>query len=187
MVVKTSRPKMTPDRASILKVLDIYRSLHYGLSEIEVQKLAYFLQLAGEDLHLDFQKHTYGPYADQLRHALDRMDGHFIRSVGDGVVESEIEPVQDALQEADDFIENEGNKQLLEHVARVEALIDGFQSSYGMELLASVHWVAVKESAGTPEEAMHCIQKWNQRKRDLMKPGHIEIAWEQLESQGWLN
>ena len=38
-------------------------------------------------------KHNYGTYADALRHALDKMDGHFIRGVGDGVVESEIAPI----------------------------------------------------------------------------------------------
>lgn len=187
MVVKTSRPKMTPGRAAILKVLDTYRALNYGLSRLEVQKLAYFLQVAGENLKLKFQKHTYGPYADQLRHALDRMDGHFIHGVGDGVVESEIEPMQDALKEADDFIEHEGNRQLLDYVARVEALIEGFQSSYGMELLATVHWVAVEENAQSPEEATEMVREWNNRKRDLMNPEHIRIAWDQLSNQGWIH
>lgn len=94
MAVSTSRPKMTAGRAAILKVLDTYRSLNYGLSKIEVQKLAYFLQEAGENLKLTFVKHRYGPYADALRHALDRMDGHFIHGLRDGVVESEVEPMQ---------------------------------------------------------------------------------------------
>ncbi len=186
MVVKTTRPNMTAGRAAILKVIDTYRTLNYGLSKIEVQKLAYFLQAAGENLKLDFKKHTYGPYADQLRHALDRMDGHFIQGVGDGVVESEIEPIQDALKEADDFIAQEGNRQLQEYVASVEALIEGFQSSYGMELLATVHWVAVEENAQSPVEAIKIVGQWNKRKRELMHPDHIRVAWGQLSNQGWL-
>lgn len=186
MVVKTSRPKMTSGRAAILKVLDTYRSLNYGLSRIEVQKLAYFLQIAGEKLRLNFQKDAYGPYADQLRHALDRMDGHFIHGVGDGVVESEIEPTQDALKEAGDFISANNNKELNDRVERVGNLIEGFQSTYGMELLATVHWVVIHENANTPEEATLAIQNWNKRKRDLMKPEHIRIAWDRLISQGWI-
>jgi len=186
MVVKTSRPKMTSGRAAILKVLDTYRSLNYGLSRIEVQKLAYFLQIAGEKLRLNFQKDAYGPYADQLRHALDRMDGHFIHGVGDGVVESEIEPTQDALKEAGDFISANNNKELNDRVERVGNLIEGFQSTYGMELLATVHWVVIHENANTPEEATLAIQNWNKRKRDLMKPEHIRIAWDRLSSQGWI-
>ncbi len=187
MDVKTTRPKMTPGRVAILKVIETYRELNYGLSKIEVQKLAYFLQIAGEDLKLQFEKNNYGPYADALRHALDRMDGHFVRGVGDGVVESEIEPIDEALSEAEAFIKTQGSTELLRHVALVEELIQGFQSSYGMELLATVHWVFKENNAKTPEEALHFVQRWNKRKKDLMKPEHVYIAWKQLEQQGWLN
>lgn len=92
MEVHTSRPKMTAGRAAILKAIETYCELGYGLSRIEVQKLAYFLQAAGEDLKLAFVEDKFGPYSDTLRHALNRMEGHFIAGVGDGVAESEIEP-----------------------------------------------------------------------------------------------
>lgn len=187
MEVKTARPKMTPGRAAILKVIETYRALNYGLSKIEVQKLAYFLQIAGQDLKLNFEKSNFGPYADALRHALDTMDGHFVRGVGDGVVESEIEPMPEALDEADQYIRTIENQALLNHVARVEELIQGFQSSYGMELLSTVHWVYKEEHAHTPEQAIAFIQQWNKRKRDLIKPDHVKVAWEQLNQQGWLN
>lgn len=185
MVVNGSRPKMTAGRAAILKVLDTYRELNYGLSNIEVQKLAYFLQEAGEDLRLTFVKHHYGPYADALRYALDKMDGHFIRGLGDGVIEAEIAPVQDALVEAELFIQQSQNQDLLQHIAKVEELIVGFQSPYGMELLSTVHWVATKEQADSPAKAIAAIQAWNTRKRHLMKPAHIETAWNHLVEQGW--
>jgi len=187
MEVKTSRPKMTAGRAAILKVLDTYSSLNYGLSKIEVQKLAYFLQEAGENLQLNFVKHQFGPYADALRHALDRMDGHFLHGLGDGVVESEIEPIPSALEDADKFIAVQGSEQLNEHVKRVEALIEGFQSSYGMELLATVHWAAVHDKAKNIDEATDVICNWNQRKRDLMKKEHVKVAWEQLANHGWFH
>jgi O-acetyl-ADP-ribose deacetylase (regulator of RNase III) len=187
MEVKTPRPNMTPGRAAILKVIETYRSLNYGLSKIEVQKLAYFLQITGQDLKLKFEKNSYGPYADVLRHALDRIDGHFIRSVGDGVVESEIEPIPAALEEADQYTQITNNKDLLRHVASVEDLIQGFQSPYGMELLATVHWVFKEENAKTPEEATRLIQNWNRRKKEIMKPEHIKVAWDQLGDHGWLN
>lgn len=177
---------MTPGRAAILKVLDTYRALNYGLSKVEVQKLAYFLQEAGENLRLNFEKHHYGPYADQLRHALDRMDGRFIQGVGDGVVDSEIEPQQDALEEADEYIRSTGSQQLLEHVDRVEKLIDRFQSSYGMELLSTVHWVATHDNASSPEQAMKYIGSWNKHKKELIKPEHVNVAWEHLIEQGWI-
>jgi O-acetyl-ADP-ribose deacetylase (regulator of RNase III) len=187
MQVRTPRPRMTAGRAALLKVLDLYRALHYGLSKIEVQKLAYFLQEAGEPLKLSFEKNKYGPYSDPLRHALQRMEGHFIRGVGDGVVEAEIEPIERALAEAQAFITQQENAALASRIDRVAALIDGFQSPYGMELLASVHWVAVKESgADSPEAAVRVIHAWNDRKRTLMTPAHVAVAWERLQTQGWL-
>lgn len=187
MEVRTNRPRMTPGRAAILKVLDTYRELNYGLSRIEVQKLAYFLQEAGEPLRLPFVKHAYGPYADTLRHALNTMEGHFIRGVGDGVVQAEIQPLADALQEAEDFISQQEQADLANRVKRVARLIDGFQSAYGMELLASVHWVATREHAATSAaEAMTAVHNWNHRKQSLMKPAHVAAAWERLESEGWL-
>lgn len=87
--------------ASVLKAINAYRALDYPLYENELQALGYFLQVAGQDLKLHFEKHTYGPYSEELRHALNRMEGHFIVGLGDGMVDSEIEPIADALTEAD--------------------------------------------------------------------------------------
>jgi O-acetyl-ADP-ribose deacetylase (regulator of RNase III) len=188
MEVKTPKPKMTNGRAAILKAIETYCDIGYGLSKIEVQKLAYFLQQAGEDLRLTFHKHTYGPYSEQLRHALNHMEGHYIVGLGDGVVVSEIEPVAEALQEADKYIANAGNHLLQDRVARITALIDGFQSPYGMELLATVHWVATNDPNVTSNEsAISAVHAWNSRKQQLMTHEHVNIAWSRLKSQGWLN
>jgi O-acetyl-ADP-ribose deacetylase (regulator of RNase III) len=187
MEVQTSRPLMTRGRAAILKVLDTYRGLNYGLSRIEVQKLAYFLQEAGENLKLTFSKNEYGPYSEQLRHALNRMEGHFIRGVGDGVVESEIEPDALALAQADAFVAEAGDEQLTQHVERVARLIEGFQTPYGMELLATVHWVATRDELATePAAALRAIGAWNVRKQGLMQAAHVQAAWERLRPEGWL-
>jgi uncharacterized protein YwgA len=179
-------PTMTEASAALLSLMAAYRQLNYGLSKIEVQKLAYFLQEAGEDLRLQFVKHHYGPYADALRHALDKMDDHFIQGLDDGVVEAEIAPNQEALAEAEQFIQHNQNQQLLEHIAKVDELIEGFQSPYGMELLSTVHWVATREHAQNPMLALEHIQAWNTRKRQLMQPAPIEVAWQQLTELGWI-
>jgi O-acetyl-ADP-ribose deacetylase (regulator of RNase III)/uncharacterized protein YwgA len=186
IAVNSPRPKMTSGRAALLKVLAIYRELDYGLSKIEVQKLAYFLQEAGEDLHLQFVKHQYGPYADTLRHALDKMDGHFIRGLGDGTIEAEIAPVEEALAEAELFIHQNQKKDLLYFISRVAELIEGFQTPLGMELLATVHWVATRERANNSEEAIMAVQAWNECKRLRMKPAQIEDAWRHLLNLGWI-
>lgn len=189
MEVRTPKPRMTPGRAAILKVLDTYRALGYGLSKIEVQKLAYFLQEAGQALKLTFVPNEYGPYSDQLRHVLNKMEGHYIRGVGDGVVDAEIEPMPNALAEADAFLsaDNDGPG-LNSRVAKVEQLIDGFQSPYGMELLATVYWVVQNEPfAQSHTEALQAVHGWNERKRQLMQPAHVEIAWKRLLDEGWIS
>jgi len=52
---------MNTVEAAILRTVDDYRVLGYELTEHEVQKLAHFLQEAGEVLNLPFEKHAYGP------------------------------------------------------------------------------------------------------------------------------
>lgn len=59
---------------------------------IEVQKLLYFLQAAGEPLRLNFVQARYGPYADNLRHVLTAVEGHLLTGFGDGSA-----PVLDAM------------------------------------------------------------------------------------------
>ncbi|MCL1114429.1 MULTISPECIES: type II toxin-antitoxin system antitoxin DNA ADP-ribosyl glycohydrolase DarG [Shewanella] len=185
LVTNTSKPKMTPGRAAILALLETYKSVNYGLSKIEVQKLAYFLQVAGQDLKLTFVKHHYGPYADALRHALERMDGHYIQGVGDGVVEAEITPVEEALIEAKLFLDK-ADSTINSQIQSVADLIDGYQSPYGVELLSTVHWLAKNEGANTPEQAFNLIQHWNDRKKQLMTRQHVESAWTRLKQLSWI-
>lgn len=162
MLSNTNKPKMTAGRAAILALLETYQSVNYGLSKIEVQKLAYFLQEAGENLKLQFIKHNFGPYADALRHALNAMDGHYIKGVGDGVVESQITPVEDALASAKQFLA-ESNTDINERINRVSELIEGYQSPYGVELLSTVHWVAKYENCHNANDAFQAIQHWGKK------------------------
>jgi hypothetical protein len=91
------------------------------------------------------------------------------------------------LAEAEAFIAQHKHDAMPARIDRVACLIDGFQSSYGMELLASVHWVAVKEHGiHSPEKALHALHAWNDRKKLLMTPAHVNVAWERLQTQGWL-
>lgn len=186
MVTRTKKPRMTPGRAAILKLLDIYKALNYGLSKIEVQKLVYFLEVAGQPLDLDFQKKMYGPYSEKLRHALESMDGHYIIGLGDGVSESEIAAAPTALEEAEIFISENDQDGLGERIAKVAELIEGFESPYGMELLATVHWVIRNEAAHTPDDAVFRVHEWNHRKKSLMTPDHIHSAWNRLAETGFL-
>jgi O-acetyl-ADP-ribose deacetylase (regulator of RNase III) len=190
MEINTSKPRMTLARAAIVKALDAYAHVGYGLSKLELQKLVYFMQLSGVEFpRIEFVKQQYGPYSDTLRHALGSMEGHYIRGLGDGVVESEIEPTETAQEEAAQFLQTEAEGHaVISAVARVAELIDGYQSAYGMELLATVHWVATNEPfAQSPDAALLAIRDWSARKADLMQPAHVNVAWQRLVSQGWIS
>ena len=145
------------------------------------------MQEAVDAMNFKFKKHPYGPYADTLRHVLNRMEGHFIRGLGDGVVDAEIEPMSEALAEAETFVEAHGHEAIAKRVLRVGDLIEGFQSPYGMELLATVHWVAKYEGAASKEQAIAAVRAWNERKKSLMTPEHVAAAWNRLEQAGWLH
>lgn len=189
MPVRTERPKMTPARALFIKLMEAYSALNYSRTLLEVQKLAYFLQEAGEPLRLKYEPGHYGPYAPNLNKVLEVMEGHFIRGYGDSQKpEAEIELLAGATEEADKFLS--GKNDSLSRLKAVGQLIEGFETPYGMELLATVHWVAHHGAAGfepatSPENAVAQVHAWNPRKQQIFRPEHIHVAWDQLVEHGW--
>lgn len=186
---RTAKPALTPARARVIEVLAAYLQLGYELSLLEVQKLLYFLQTAGDELKLDYVKHKYGPYANNLRQVLRRFEGHYTLGYGDGndAPETEITLLPGAQQAAHEFLaQARSGGEEDERLARVVKLIEGFESPYGMELLASVHWVAASDGAATLEQAVERIHAWSDRKRKQMSHEHIAIAWRRLAELGWL-
>lgn len=188
MPVRTERPNMTPARALFVKLMEHYVGMAYRLTLLEIQKLAYFLQEAGEPLKLNYEAGHYGPYAMNLNKVLERIEGHFIRGYGDSQKpDVEIELLPGAVEEADEFLaDREASVKRLDHVAE---LISGFETPYGMELLSSVHWVA-RHSPNVARngcDAVRLIHDWNERKRRMFRAEHIGIAWQRLEQAGWLS
>ncbi len=184
--VATSKPNMTRSRSLLIRLLELYGIPGYRLTMLEVQKLAYFLQLAGEPLKLRYVKHKYGPYADNLNHALQRIEGHYIRGYGDRSREAEIYVLPEGREAAQTFLETEPHAK--ERLEQVSNIITGFETPYGMELLATVHWVAQEDpqAAADCEQAIIRVQEWSDRKRNLFKPEHIRKAWQRLHEQNWL-
>jgi O-acetyl-ADP-ribose deacetylase (regulator of RNase III) len=191
IVHKTERPEMNPSRAITLKILKEYFALGYRLTLLEVHKLLYFLQESGESLRLRFQKDRYGPYADNLRHLLHRFEGHFSLGFGDGrnSPTTEIELLAPALKEAEEFLnQNEqASAESLKRLERVAQLIRGFESPYGLELLATVHWAHTHDKKNASlEKIVESVCEWSPRKRKLLRRDHLELAYHRLEQFNWL-
>lgn len=190
IVHATPRPAMNPSRAIVLKIWQQYFALGYQLTLLEIHKLLYFLQEAGEPLRLRFAKDTYGPYADNLRHLLHRFEGHFTLGFADGrnKPDTEITLQPGAVNEAEAFLQANAESSVpsLERLSRVEKLVEGFESPYGLELLATVHWVATHDRAKELNDAIAGIHAWNARKKRLMTREHITLAHDRLEEHGWI-
>ncbi len=187
MPVGTKRPRLTRARALFIGLMKQYSQMAYRLTLLEIQKLAYLLQESGEPLKLQYAAHVYGPYAHNLNKVLEMLEGHFIRGYGDSQKpDVEIELLPGAAEESERFLA--GSENSISRLKRVADVIEGFETPYGMELLASVHWIAVHQrpEATNADEAVKSVQEWNDRKRRMFKPDHIRIAWARLEEQGWL-
>jgi O-acetyl-ADP-ribose deacetylase (regulator of RNase III) len=190
IVHSTPRPAMNPSRAIVLKIWEQYFALGYQLTLLEIHKLLYFLQVAGEPLRLRFAKETYGPYADNLRHLLHRFEGHFTLGFADGrnKPDTEITLQPGAAREADEFLTGHPDTSAasLERLKRVTQLVEGFESPYGMELLATVHWVATQDGAKNLDAVVAGVHQWNARKRKLMNREHVGLAYDRLMAHGWV-
>jgi hypothetical protein len=90
----------------------------------------------------------------------------------------------DASQEAQTFLSD--HPETLERYERVARLIDGFETPYGLELLATTHWVTVHEEAQDADAAAELVREWSQRKGRLFTDEHVGAAWRRLDEGGWL-
>lgn len=180
---------MTSARAALLALMREYERVTFEPPTlVEIQKLAYFLQANGETLGLAFSADVYGPYADDLRKSLRNMEGHFIIGFGDGSLPiTKAEPIRvkpEIYERLDEYISNHP-----ETGARIDSVlgeIEGFESTYGLELLATVHWIMTHDatamaSSGAAHEGVH---RWSQRKSSLFTPQHVKTAWRAVHERG---
>ncbi len=185
--VNTKKPKLTVMKALLIKLMQIYNVLDYRYTKLEIQKLLYFLNiLRGDELKLKFEKSNYGPFTNTINHILRDMENHYIRGVGDGSGKSEIRLWSHSINEADKLLDE--NKEYLESIDRIQKLIDGFETPFGMELLSTVHWVAKNEcnNIDALDEIVNAVHCWNRRKKDLFQYEHIRVAFGRLKKQGWV-
>lgn len=126
------------------------------------------MEEAGQPLKLRYVKGLCGPYADNRRQVLVQLEGHYISGFGDGsgkVNEAEpLELLDDGGSASRELVASEDG--LTGRLARVLETISGDESSYGLELLASVHWVASHDhrAAESPEMASELVSAWTPRK-----------------------
>ncbi len=182
-------PRMTSGRAALVGLMHRYLSglLDPFISLLEVHKLMYFMQCAGQELRLNFTKGPYGPYAENLRHVLHAIEGHLVSGYDDGgdKPDKQLTLVPGALDDALLFLKEKDTSNTQEHFDKVCNLVEGFESPFGLELLATVHWVVKNEQVQTVDDVITSVYAWNEKKRQFSSR-QIRLAIDVLTKKGWL-
>ncbi len=180
-------PKMTAGRAALVELVHRYLAglLDPFVTLLEVHKLMYFMQEAGEPLRLNYAKGPYGPYAENLRHVLNAIEGHLIAGYDDGgdAPDKQLTLIPGAVQDASAFLAE--HPKTRDRFDKVAELVKGFESPYGLELLSTIHWVMTREEAPTLDEIVAHTYAWNVRKQQFSRR-QIGIALKVLSEQGWV-
>lgn len=186
--MKPKVTRMTLTHAIVIQLIQRYLSgfLDPGVTLLEVHKLLYFMQSTGEPLRLEYQKAMYGPYAQNLRHVLNAIEGHFVSGYADGgdAPEKELKLIPGAVDEAKAFLKQ--HPDTLARFEKVAALVEGFESPFGLELLASVHWVKEQENGQGSDDVVQKIHSWNERKQQFTAR-QIGLAIKTLSEKNWVN
>lgn len=180
-------PDMTPGRAALVGLMHRYLG---GLMDpfvtlLEVHKLMYFMQEAREPLRLRYVQAPYGPYAENLRHVFEAIEGYYVSGYADGgdAPDKPLQLVPGAIADAVAFLESHPDTRA--RVERVAQLVEGFETPFGLELLSTVHWVATRGNAQSDDEIAGQTYAWGDRKRRFSPP-QLRLARRVLEEKGWL-
>ena len=180
-------PKMTPGRAALIVLMHRYLGglMDPFVSLLEVHKLMYFMQEAGQPLRLRFRKGPYGPYAENLRHVLTSVEGHLIAGYSDAGDNpgKQLKLLPGAIEDAEAALSAEDVARA--NFERVADLVEGFETPFGLELLSTVHWVAAHEGANNESDAQLLVYSWSDRKKRF-NPRQIALAYRTLADKGWL-
>jgi O-acetyl-ADP-ribose deacetylase (regulator of RNase III) len=180
-------PAMTEGRAALIGLMRRYLGglLDPFVTLLEVHKLMYFMQEAGQRLRLRYAQAPYGPYAENLRHVLREIEGHFVSGYADGgdTPDKELALVPGAAEDAERFLAQHAETRA--RFERVADLVEGFETPFGLELLSTVHWVVTREGAQTEDEVVRRVYGWNERKRQF-SPRQIALARDVLARKGWI-
>jgi len=186
MVHNREVPTMTAGRAALVELMSRYLGglLAPFVTLLEVHKLMYFMQVAGEPLRLKYQKAYYGPYAENLSHVLHTIEGHLVSGYADGgdMPGKQLKLVPGAIKDATTFLQQHPGTRA--RVGKVAELVEGFESPFGLELLSTVHWVMKNEFVKSIDEAVSHTYAWNDRKRQFTLR-QIALAADMLSGKGW--
>ncbi len=194
---QTSLIKLTPARALIIELVRRYWILGVECSLLEVQKLAWFLERSIKifvpelSLKFKFKPHYYGPYADNLRYLLGALDGNYLRCekrINDAKPFDVIWFDNDHQKQLQTYLESDEMRPYSEALEFTSKLIDGFESPFEMELLATIDWlIEMEQCPPNADSLLKGLQDWKhpeaaKRKVRLFDRHAIAVALKRLET-----
>lgn len=193
---RTGVENLTAPRALIAELVRRYSILGIECSLLEVQKLGYFLERSVDVLKLEnklkfeFSANKFGPYSEKLKHLLNALDGSYLHCEKRLADAGPFEPIrfEDAKKDkVAAFLTSPEAKPYRPALEATTELIDGLESPFGMELLATVDWLVQKEGIKPDVDAVRVgLSKWpggkeaGERKLALFDKRVIEIALQSL-------
>ena len=176
---------LTPARAMLLYAMFCYEANAERCSLFVANKLSYFYQILGEKEfeRLIFVPHFYGPYCRGVGSMLYAVNGKYIH----GLEQMDRKPFE-ALEldygrkaEISAYVHEKLSASQRNHIRNLLRIIEGFESAYSMELLASVAYVRKNEPDIDIDTCVQKIQSWSDRKKIMFRPEHIEEAYKHLD------
>jgi O-acetyl-ADP-ribose deacetylase (regulator of RNase III) len=191
--------KLTIPRAMIAETIRRYWVLGIECTLLEIQKLAWFLERAiarrqlKDVLNLKFQADRYGPYSPRLNHLLNALDGSYLRSdkrIPDCGTQDTIAFADSKREVIATFLRSADARPYAEAIEETDALIDGFQSPLGMELLATIDWLIRRQNCRPEVPALkQALAAWpggadaGQRKLRIFDDRLLTLARDRLLKQ----
>lgn len=179
-------PELTSSRAALVGLIHNYLNglLDPFITPLEIHKLMYFMQSAGQPLRLHFSKGAYGPYAENLHRVLNKIEGHFISGYADGEdgLGKKLKLIPGVVEDAQKILCNTDSTR--ERFNRVVNLVKKFESPYGLQLLSTVHWTLVHNTCNTMDKLVSEVHRWNKDKKRFTSR-QTRLAIDVLHKQGW--
>lgn len=188
--------KLTPARALIAELVREYWILGFECSLLEIQKLAWLLernikQFAPDNpLDLHFEAERYGPYANRLMHLLNGLDGSYLhcdKRIPDAGPSDVIWFDDSRRDHLATYLKSGEVARYTIALQKTINQIDGFQSPLGMELLATVDWMLIRENAPPNVAGLReTLARWPAgrtaaaRKQRLFDDRMLELALQRL-------
>ena len=187
--------KLTPARALIAELVRRYGMLDMECTVLEIQKLAYLLERMiiknglPNPLKLEFRPERFGPYSSKLPHLLENLDGGYLHSDKRMMDSKRLDSIWFDPTRKGELTAYLQSAEAAIYIPALEAtadLIDGFESPFGMELLATIDCLWKEGTAVHAKDMRRGLKAWSEdgnisdRKLRLFDERVINVALQRL-------